>query len=81
MKVPIRQKHADTLAAEELAGTLRTEGWELIRRRMQQQRADYVHQLEQAKSWEDVRYLQGQIASVDLSIAIPTILRRELTKD
>lgn len=81
MKIPLKPKHAHAEDAADLADTLRTPGFALIVRRLHQQRADYVQQLTQAKSWEDVRYLQGQIASVDVSLGIPAILRRELTKE
>jgi hypothetical protein len=67
--------------AADLADTLRTPGYALIAERMHAQRDDYAQQLTTATSWDEVRYLQGQLHSVERSLELPAILRRESKKE
>ncbi len=67
--------------AASIDDTLRTEGWKLIRDRMAKQRGMYVGSLLVAKTWDEARFLQGQIAAVDRSLELPAILKKEIGEE
>jgi hypothetical protein len=71
------RRDVESTDAAELSATTRSPGFALVNDRLQKQRQDYIGQLILAPTWEECRYLQGQIAGVERSIAVPGILRSE----
>lgn len=68
----------DGIDAANLAECVASPGYDLIRRRMIQQRQQYVDVLIAAGSWEETCALQGSIEAVDRSLGLPVIMQREM---
>lgn len=78
-EVKVRTKR-DSVDEANLAETLDSPGFALIRERLVAQRKQYVEALVVAKCWDEARFLQGQIAAVDRSLEVPSILRQEMKR-
>ncbi len=63
--------------ANDLADTMASPGFAQIQARLVEARSQTVTALISANTWDECRFLQGQIHALNRAIAIPGILRSE----
>jgi len=71
---------ADLLARDQVEQVVRSEGWALIRRRLEEMREQAVGQLVNATDWQNARFIQGTIGAIDTILRVPEILKAEFSE-